>query len=99
MPSDDSPPRRPRPPAPPGCLTIRCRLDGPLVVELPPDAAPLGLSLRVTDHEGRSFPLPDGDRPLALCRCGGSARRPFCDGSHRTNGFHASDAAPPESAS
>lgn len=25
----------------------------------------------------------------ALCRCGGSANKPFCDNSHRTNGFHA----------
>ncbi|HUQ02677.1 MAG TPA: CDGSH iron-sulfur domain-containing protein [Kofleriaceae bacterium] len=24
---------------------------------------------------------------LALCRCGGSANKPFCDGTHKTNGF------------
>jgi uncharacterized Fe-S cluster protein YjdI len=26
----------------------------------------------------------------ALCRCGGSNNKPFCDNTHRTNGFHAS---------
>ncbi|MCX6020403.1 MAG: CDGSH iron-sulfur domain-containing protein [Chloroflexi bacterium] len=24
---------------------------------------------------------------VALCRCGGSSNKPFCDGTHRTNGF------------
>ena len=36
--------------------------------------------------------LPDGtvvEKPngATICRCGGSAQYPFCDSSHRTNGF------------
>lgn len=25
--------------------------------------------------------------PTAVCRCGGSTNKPYCDGMHRTNGF------------
>jgi CDGSH-type Zn-finger protein len=32
-------------------------------------------------------PYPDRRGPIALCRCGQSNRKPFCDGTHRTCGF------------
>jgi len=99
--SENSPPPGRSPKAkrvhPPGSITIRCRLDGPLVVDLPPDAEQLGLRLRVTDHEGNELPLATDDRPLALCRCGHSASKPFCDGSHKGSGFISQDTPPPVS--
>lgn len=78
---------------PAGSVTIRCRLDGPLVVELPPDAEAAGIFLRVTDHVGGEYPLAPGKRAVALCRCGETKTRPFCDGSHKTCGFHAAETA------
>jgi CDGSH-type Zn-finger protein len=38
----------------------------------------------VRDHLGERLRLPP---QLALCRCGASAAKPFCDGSHATSGF------------
>ncbi len=39
---------------------------------------------RVLTHLGAQLDLPP---QLALCRCGASSRKPFCDGSHASNGF------------
>ncbi|MEI7683486.1 MAG: CDGSH iron-sulfur domain-containing protein [Planctomycetota bacterium] len=55
-------------------LTIRCREHGPLVVMGP---------VRVVDHLGQEIPLPTEKEFVALCRCGGSKTKPFCDGRHK----------------
>ena len=64
---------------------IRCRENGPLVVQG---------TVVVVDHLGQPFPLPTNKPNVALCRCGQSATKPFCDGSHKANGFQAAETAP-----
>ena len=76
-----------------GCVTLRCREDGPLVVELPAVADGTSPCFRVIDHQGGEFALPAGKRAVALCRCGQSASRPFCDGNHRAAGFRSDELA------
>jgi len=53
---------------------ITPRTNGPLRVE--------GL----TDLASRKGPIAC-QPTMALCRCGGSASKPFCDGTHKNNGF------------
>jgi len=66
-------------------VTIRLRDNGPLVVEGP---------VRIIDAEGNEFTVDSSKPAIALCRCGQSSRRPFCDGTHRECGFAAADRAP-----
>ena len=40
----------------------------------------------VFDQDGKAFGLAGRER-ISLCRCGASAKKPFCDGSHKTCGF------------
>lgn len=39
----------------------------------------------LVDHEGNEIPY-EGEE-IWLCRCGGSAKKPFCDGTHKRIGF------------
>lgn len=64
-----------------GAVTLTPRADGPLVLDGPVDlTAPDGSVSRVDK--------------LFLCRCGQSATKPACDGSHKRVGFTAPGVAP-----
>ena len=56
-------------------LELHASTNGPLLVSG---------GVRVLDAEGTV--LYEGEK-AALCRCGGSANKPFCDGTHNKNGF------------
>jgi uncharacterized Fe-S cluster protein YjdI len=56
-------------------FAVRASENGPLL---------LSGGVRILDAEGNL--LYEGER-AALCRCGGSNNKPFCDGTHKTNGF------------
>ena len=55
--------------------------DGPLVVRGP---------FRLVDQDGRE--IANDREVVALCRCGKSRLRPFCDGTHKQAGFTAPSA-------
>ena len=55
--------------------SIRCRENGPYVVEN-----------LTTLRNAKGEVLPSQDN-IALCRCGASNNKPFCDGSHKGCGF------------
>ncbi len=42
----------------------------------------------ITDRDGNAY---DVDDTVALCRCGGSADKPFCDGTHSEINFRPDD--------
>lgn len=63
--------------------TIRVRKNGPYRIE--------GEDVLVVDWNGDQYKV---DRmPIALCRCGASTTKPFCDGTHSKVGFQAAEAA------
>ncbi len=61
-------------------VTIKIKDNGPYVVEG---------EFRLTDANGQEIPV----KKAALCRCGGSTTKPFCDGTHSKIGFQGAIAA------
>ncbi len=70
-------------------VTIRMRPNGPFLVEGP---------VTILDVNGNAFPLNPDKPAVALCRCGHSKNKPFCDGTHKTCGFESIEVAPTPSA-
>ena len=52
--------------------------DGPLIVRG---------SFEIVDQDGN--PIPTNRKTIALCRCGRSRLKPFCDGTHNATRFTA----------
>jgi CDGSH-type Zn-finger protein len=63
---------------PPAEATITPYRDGPLIVRGP---------FRMLDQDGREIAVDK--RTVALCRCGRSRLKPFCDGTHKAAGWKA----------
>jgi CDGSH-type Zn-finger protein len=57
--------------------------DGPLLVRGP---------ITLVDQDGQEIEMRQ--KTIALCRCGRSARKPFCDGMHKAVGWKAPSGAP-----
>ncbi len=64
-------------------VEIKVRVNGPYRVEGP---------FRLIDADGQPFDVEPGE-VIALCRCGASTNKPFCDGTHSKVGFAAAERA------
>jgi CDGSH-type Zn-finger protein len=76
-------------------LKITVTKDGPYLVE---GALPITRQTIVADEQGDSLGWSEGEAfetkgTCALCRCGHSANKPFCDGSHVRVGFDGTESA------
>lgn len=67
-------------------ITITVRKAGPYFID-----ADDATQIRLVDHEGHEIAIPG--RNIALCRCGASNTKPFCDRTHRDIGFLACETA------
>ena len=62
-------------------VSIKVRENGPYLVKG---------TVTLIDADGNPYTV---EQNFVLCRCGGSKTKPFCDGSHRENGFNATERA------
>jgi 3-phenylpropionate/trans-cinnamate dioxygenase ferredoxin subunit len=69
-------------------VTIKVLANGPYLV-----SGPIALS----DADGNAIAVPAERKNVALCRCGGSVNKPFCDGTHSKIGFDGAAKAVAES--
>ena len=65
-------------------VVIKARENGPYKVTGP---------VTVVDVDGNEYDLSGKGEAVALCRCGGSKTKPFCDGTHSRIGFQAAERA------
>jgi CDGSH-type Zn-finger protein len=68
--------------------TISTYENGPFLVT--------GGDFRIVDAGGGEFAVEK--ETIALCRCGASTKKPFCDGTHSKVGFRAAERAVEEGA-
>lgn len=65
-------------------VTIQVRDNGPFLVSGP---------FKLLDAEGNEIPFDTSKPAIALCRCGASQKKPFCDGAHKSCGFQSCERA------
>jgi CDGSH-type Zn-finger protein len=70
-------------------ITITVKQNGPYIISVE-DAA----NTVIVDWSGQVLTSPKGPgKNIALCRCGGSVTKPFCDGTHSRIGFKGAEEA------
>lgn len=63
-------------------VTITVTTNGPFVIE----ASDIP-HVSIVDARGQSSAVANDGTSIALCRCGHSGNKPYCDGTHSTIGF------------
>ena len=80
------------PPVPKAAVEIKVRENGPYRITGP---------VRLIDADGNEYDLEPHMKNgnIALCSCGGSTTKPFCDGTHSKRGFEGAERAVREAGS